>query len=32
MALGPILVMLAAEECSKAAPKGWQGYIEGDFV
>jgi hypothetical protein len=32
MALAPILAPLAAGGCSKAGPKAWQGYLEGDFV
>jgi HlyD family secretion protein len=31
-AVAPLLPLLVAGGCSRAAPAAWQGYIEGDFV
>jgi HlyD family secretion protein len=31
-ALAPLAVLVALGGCSRAAPKGWQGYLEGDYV
>lgn len=32
IALSPLLLIVAAGGCSRAGPKVWQGYLEGDFV